>query len=58
MKHINEIKLEGDSKFIEQFNDCSDYWQKAHDQNLTEEERKEALEIWFVKRQCLELGIN
>lgn len=58
MAHINEIKIEGESDFAKRFNDCSDYWQKAHDESLSEQERKEALETWFVKRQCLELGIG
>lgn len=58
MIHLHDIKLEGEGEFVERFNDCSDYWQKAHDQSISEEERKEALDIWFVKRQCMELGIG
>jgi hypothetical protein len=58
MKHIHEIKLEGEGEFVERFNDISDYWQKANDPNLSEEERKEALDTYFVKKNCLELGIG
>lgn len=55
--HIHEIKLEGGGRFEAQFNLCSDYWQKAHDESLSEEERKEQLDLWFEERQRLELGI-
>lgn len=55
--HINEIKLEGEGKFIEAFNDCSDYFMLSNDMSLSEEERKKYLDRWFHSRQCLELGI-
>ena len=58
MKHINEIKLDGDSKFIEQFNLCSEYYQKANDESLPEEEREKYYKLWFEERQRLELGIH
>ena len=57
MIHINEIKLEGESKFTTQFNKCSDYWQKSHDESLSEDERKKNFDLWFEERQRLELGI-
>ena len=55
--HINEIKLEGEDRFTEQFNKCSDYWQKAHDKSLSKEEREENFDMWFSEKQRLELGI-
>jgi len=56
--HINEIKLPEDDDFSRAFNACSDLYIKAHDKNLSKEERDEYLELWFQRRQCLELGIN
>jgi len=55
--HINEIKLEGNDKFTEQFNVCSDYYIKSNDESLTPEERKKYFDLWFEERQRLELGI-
>ena len=55
---INEIKLSGDSDFVQKFNSCSDAWQRSNDESLSEEERKEAYEEWFHKKQCLEMGIG
>ena len=55
--HINDIKLEGENKFTEQFNKCSDYWQKSHDESLPEDERKKNFDLWLEERQRLELGI-
>ena len=55
--HINDIKLEGEDKFTKQFNKCSDYWQKSHDESLSEDERKKNFDLWFEERQKLELGI-
>jgi len=56
-KYIHEIKLDPKDDFSVKFNDCSDYWQKANNKSLTEKERKEAMEIFIQKRQCLELGL-
>ena len=55
--HINEIKLEGEDRFTKQFNKCSDYFQKAFDKSLSEEEREENFNMWFDEKQRLELGI-
>ena len=55
--HSNDIKFEGEDRWTKQFNLCSDYWQKSNDETLSEEERKEAFDMWFWQRQCLELGI-
>jgi hypothetical protein len=57
IKHINEIKLEGDDTFTKQFNHCSDLYQKFNDETLSEEEREEYYQKWYMARQCLELGI-
>ncbi len=56
-KHINEIKLKGNDKFTEQFNLCSDYYQKSQNKSLTKEEREKYLDQWFQERQRLELGM-
>jgi hypothetical protein len=55
---ISEIKLSGDSDFAKRFNSCSDSWVRANDETLSEEEREEAYQDWFHKKQCLELGIR
>ena len=57
MKHINEIKIDGEGKWNKQFNLCSELFMKAQDESLTEEERKNYLDKWFEERQRLELGI-
>ncbi len=55
--HINEIKLEGDDKFTKTFNKCSEYWTKAFNESLSDDERKKNFELWFEERQRLEFGI-
>lgn len=57
-KYIHEIKLKGETDFERSFNECSDLWAKSIDETLTEQERKEAQELFMQKRQCLELGIK
>ncbi len=47
---LHEIKLEGDSEFVNKFNDVSNAFDKAYnDETLSEEEQKEAREIFFQK---------
>lgn len=58
IKHINEIKLSEVDEFSKRFNECSDLLIKSRDTNLSIEERLVASELWFQKRQCLELGID
>ena len=53
--HINDIKLDGDDEFTEQFNKCSDYWQKSRDESLSKEERERNFELWFEERRALGL---
>ncbi len=57
MIHVNEVKINEDSKFAGQFNACSDLWSVWHDMSLTREERDKAFERWMEERQRLELGI-
>jgi len=56
IKHINEIKLEGNDRFTEQFNLCSEHYQKAQDESLSDEERKKYFELWLHERYRLESG--
>ena len=56
MIHLNEIKFEGETPWIKQFNLCSDYWQKYTGQSLSEQERQEAGEMWTQERWVLEQG--
>jgi hypothetical protein len=49
--------LEGDDNFTKQFNHCSDLYQKFNDETLSEEEREEYYQKWYMTKQCLELGI-
>lgn len=55
--HVNEFHINGNDTWTNAFNSCSDWFLRSIDQSLTEEEREEAKEIWFQKRQCMELGI-
>jgi hypothetical protein len=57
MKHINEIKFEGEDRWTKQFNLCSDLYCKHSDMSLSEDEREDALNLWIEERQRLELGI-
>lgn len=52
-----DIKLEGDSDFIKKFNSISDWWQRANDDSLSEEEQKEAFGRWFSEKQLMEMGL-
>ena len=56
MVHINEIKLDGDSEWHNQFNLCSDLYINAQDESLTNEERKNYFERWVQERYRLESG--
>lgn len=55
--HINEIKLDSETKFANQFNKCSEYFMKSNDESLSEDEREMNLNLWFEERQRLEFGI-
>ena len=54
--HINEIKLDGDSKWHNQFNLCSDLYIKSQDESLTTEEKKYYFDRWWEERFRLESG--
>jgi len=56
MIHVNELKFKGETPWVKQFNLCSDLWQKATDESLSEEEREEAVEMWTQERWMLEQG--
>jgi len=56
--HANQLALEGDSVEVKQFNRCSDLFQKSIDENLSQEQQKEAAEQWLQERQILELGLS
>jgi hypothetical protein len=55
--HVNQIKVEGDTPWAQQFNLCSDLYLKSMDRSLSAEQRKKYLDLWFEERQKLELGI-
>lgn len=56
MKHINEIRFEGDTPFEEAMNIANDYWTKFTDVRLSEKERDDAYESWAQIRYELETG--
>lgn len=58
MIHVNEIKFEGDSPWVKQFNYCSDLWAKATDKNSSEEERDKYFRKWETARFELETGVH
>lgn len=55
MIHINEIKLEGKSEFVKQFNMCSDLYRKMMDYTLSDKEREEYFEQYQAARWKLEM---
>lgn len=55
--HVNELHLEGDDNWTQQFNLCSEYYQKWNDESLSKEEQDKYGKLWFEERQRLELGI-
>jgi hypothetical protein len=57
MTYVHEIKLEEETPFAKAFNVCSELWQRSQDENLSEQERKEAGEEWLTRRQQLEMGM-
>jgi len=56
--HVNEIKFEGETPWIKQFNLCSDYWQKYTDESLSEDEREVYGRKWQNARYELESGAH
>ena len=57
---IHDIKLPetgGHNNFAKRFNDVSDLWAKAHDENLSEEDREGYLDAFCKAKYCLEQGI-
>lgn len=54
--HVNEIKFEGDSPWILQFNRCSDLWQQYTNGALSPEEREAAGQEYTRERIALEMG--
>ena len=55
IKHINEIKLEGETPWIKAFNEASDYWKK-YCKATTEKEKDDAFEQWSQIRYEIETG--
>lgn len=43
--HINQIRFDGNDRWTNQFNKCSDYFQKSNDMNLSESERNKKLSV-------------
>jgi hypothetical protein len=56
LKHVNEIKFEGDTPWVKAFNEASDHWLKYCDGSLTKEERHFNFEQWSIIRYELESG--
>lgn len=56
MKHVNELKFEGDTPWIKAFNEASDCWSKYCDESLTEKERHNNYYLWSQIRYELESG--
>jgi hypothetical protein len=57
MIHINEIRLEGNDRFTNQFNLCSDLFQQWQKTEEDSEKEKEAFQRWQDERLKLELGM-
>jgi len=54
--NIHEIKLTSKTPFTEQFNRCSDLFQKFNDDSLSKEEQEENFQAWLDERYRLETG--
>lgn len=55
---IHEVKLTGESDFARRFNAVSDLFEKANDPNLSKEEAKNAQDVFWRAKYCLEQGIG
>ncbi len=54
--YIHELKLDGDSEFIERFNYCSELFSKAMDSKNTQEDRNKYWDEFLSERYRLEQG--
>jgi hypothetical protein len=57
---LHSIKLEKTGKndaFVEKFNNCSDLFSLAFEDNISEEESKKRFEDFMAYKYCLEQGI-
>lgn len=56
MKHINELRFEGETPFEKAMNIANDYWTKWFNETLSQKERDDAYESWMQIRYELETG--
>ena len=56
MKHVNELRFEGDSPWVKAMNEANDYWTKYCDDSLSDEEREDNYESWHQIRYEIETG--
>lgn len=56
MKHVNELRFEGDTPWIKAFNEASDHFTKYMDDTLSTEDRHFHYEQWGLIRYELESG--
>lgn len=57
MKHVNEIKFEGNTPWEKAMNEASHYYIKSIDDSLTKEERDRNHNMWFDLKFAIELGL-
>ena len=56
-RNISEIRLEEDgSDFVKSFNEVNDAYVLFINETI-EKKKQDKFDIWFHKKQCLELGI-
>jgi len=57
MKHVNEIKFEGDTPWIKAMNKANEYWTKYNNAQ-TEKEKDEYFFKWTDMRFEIESGVH
>ena len=54
--YIHEIKINGNDEFSKRFNECSELFSQAMDEEKTQEQRDVAWETFLMERYRLEQG--
>lgn len=57
MKHVNEIRFEGETPWVKAMNEANDYW-IAYNKATTEKEKDMYFDMWSDIRCEIELGLH
>ncbi len=58
MIHVNELKFEGETPWVEAMNRANYYYERYCDDTMTEAERENAYESWCQIRYEIESGVH